>query len=176
MNAMRVRTGKVRFSYAHVWEPSSFEEGQEKKYSVTLLISKKDKKTLAVINAAIEAAKKEYKERAGVEYNPKTMWFPLRDGDEDKPDNEEYEGCYYLVAKNTRKPQIVDADRDEILDKEEFYSGCYGRAIVTFFPYYKKGKGIAASLGNLQKLEDGERLGAEATKAEDDFADDDDLF
>jgi Protein of unknown function (DUF2815) len=52
----KVITGKVRFSYAHVFEPQSMEEGQEKKYSVCILIPKKDKATIAKIEAAITAA------------------------------------------------------------------------------------------------------------------------
>jgi hypothetical protein len=30
MSSTKVITGKVRFSYAHVFEPSAIEEGQEK--------------------------------------------------------------------------------------------------------------------------------------------------
>ena len=52
--ATKVLTGKVRFSYANIWEPKSIKGGEEK-YSVSLVIPKSDKKTLADINAAIEA-------------------------------------------------------------------------------------------------------------------------
>ena len=40
----KVVTGKVRFSYANVWEPTSIEEGQPKKYNISILVPKKDKK------------------------------------------------------------------------------------------------------------------------------------
>ena len=46
--ATKVVTGKVRFSYAHVWEPASINGGDEK-YSVSILIPKSDKKTLKAI-------------------------------------------------------------------------------------------------------------------------------
>ena len=52
----KVVTGKVRFSYLHVWEPTAIEEGQDKKYSVSLIIPKSDKDTLLRIKKAIEAA------------------------------------------------------------------------------------------------------------------------
>ena len=54
----KVTTGTVRFSYLHVFEPWAAQEGQEKRYSVCLLIPKSDKKTLSKIKEAIEAAKK----------------------------------------------------------------------------------------------------------------------
>ena len=56
MSGTKVVTGKVRFSYANVWEPTAIEEGKPKKYNVSILIPKKDKKGLAKIEAAIEAA------------------------------------------------------------------------------------------------------------------------
>ena len=54
----QVITGEVRFSYAHVWEPSSINGGDEK-YSVSIIIPKSDTKTIKAINNAIEAAKQE---------------------------------------------------------------------------------------------------------------------
>ena len=41
----QVITGEVRFSYAHVWEPSSINGGDEK-YSVSIIIPKSDTKTM----------------------------------------------------------------------------------------------------------------------------------
>ena len=52
----KITIRNVRFSYAHVFEPTSIEEGSPKKYSVCLLIPKKDKAGIAKIEAAIEAA------------------------------------------------------------------------------------------------------------------------
>ena len=49
------------------------------------------------------------------------------------------------------------------------YSGCYGRISVNFYGFNSNGnRGIAAGLGNIQKLRDGESLGGR-TNAEDDF-------
>ena len=71
----------------------------------------------------------------------------------------------------------MDADLNPIMDKDEFYSGCYGRASINFYPFDAAGnKGIAVGLNNLQKMEDGERL-AGGSSAEDDFgSDEDDLL
>ncbi len=55
--ATTVTTGKVRLSYAHLFKPYAAMQGQEEKYSVTILVPKTDTDTMARINAAIEAAK-----------------------------------------------------------------------------------------------------------------------
>ena len=84
----------------------------------------------------------------------------------------------FLNANSKQAPQIVDRQVQPILDQSEVYSGCYGRVSITFYAYNSNGnKGIAAGLGNVQKLRDGEPLGSranakdefEAVDAEDDF-------
>ncbi len=45
-----------RLSYAHLWEPDSI-NGSEPKYSVSCIIDKNDKETIAKIKKAIEVAK-----------------------------------------------------------------------------------------------------------------------
>lgn len=167
----RVVTGVVRFSYAHVFEPKAMNEGDKPKYSVSLIIPKSDKETLAKIKAGIEAAKKE---GVASKFNgklPGGLRIPLRDGDVDRPDDEAYKNSYFINANSVNAPGIVDANRDDILDKKEFYSGCYGRASISFYAYNSNGnKGIAAGLNNLQKLKDGDPLSAAFLKASDDFA------
>jgi hypothetical protein len=176
MSTTKVVTGKVRFSYAHVFEPSAIEEGQEKKYSVSVIIPKSDKKTVKKIQDAIAAALEEGKAKFGGKI-PAVYKNPLRDGDEERPDDENYEGSYFVNANSARKPGVVDANLDPILDKEEFYSGCYGRASINFYAFNVSGnKGIAAGLNNVQKLEDGIKLSGGASSAEDDFGSDDDLM
>ena len=40
--ATNVTTGKVRLSYAHLFKPYAAMQGQEEKYSVTVLVPKSD--------------------------------------------------------------------------------------------------------------------------------------
>ena len=165
----KVITGKVRFSYANVFEPKSVNGGTPK-YSVSLIIPKSDKKTLKKIKNALEAAKQEGVHKWGGKL-PASLKTPLRDGDTDRNDDEAYADSYFINANSTTRPGIVDADLTPIMDQSEFYSGCYGRASINFFAYNTNGnKGIGAGLQNLQKLEDGEPLGGR-TRAEDDFGD-----
>lgn len=174
MSGTKVITGKVRFSYAHVHKAIAISEGQEPKFSVSILIPKKDKATLAKIDAAIKVAIEEGKAKWGNKI-PKNLKTPLRDGDEEREEDPAYEGCYFINASSKTRPGIVDENREAIMSEDEFYSGCYGRASINFYGFNVSGnQGIAAGLNNLQKLEDGERL-AGGSSAEDDFNDDDDL-
>lgn len=163
----KVITGEVRLSYAHIWEPSAI-EGNEPKFSVSVIVSKNDKETLKAIKEAVEEAKETGKGKWNGKI-PAVLKTPLRDGDVERPDDEAYAGCYFFNASSKNKPGIVDENVQPILDQSEVYSGCYARVAVNFYAYNANGnKGVAAGLGNIQKLRDGDSLGG-ATRAEDDF-------
>lgn len=165
----KVITGEVRFSYAHVFEPASI-EGSEPKYSVSILIDKKDKATLSRVKAAVEAAKQAGLSKFGGKV-PANLKLPVRDGDTEREDDPVYAGKYFINANAKTKPGIVDKGGNPIIDTTEFYSGCYGHASITFYAFNTSGnKGIACGLNNIMKTRDGESLGGRAS-AEDDFAD-----
>ena len=176
-NPMKVITGPdTRWSYANVWEAKSINGGTPK-FSVSLIIPKSDKVTIAKIRAAIEAAYKEGE--AKLKGNGRSipalsvLKTPLRDGDTERPDDEAYANAYFVNANSATAPGIVDADRQPILDRSEVYSGVYGRASINFYAFNSNGnKGIACGLNNLQKIRDGEPLGGKS-RAEDDFATED---
>lgn len=170
----KVVTGKVRFCYVNAFEARAMNEGEEPKYSVCILIDKSDKATLDKINAAIEAAKIVGKAKLAGKNGkvPTNVKTTLRDGDIDRPDDEAFAGMMFVNANSSRRPQVVDTSLNPIIDPEEFYSGCYGRASVNFYAYdFNGNKGIACGLNNLQKLEDGERFDGGST-AEEDFGED----
>lgn len=183
-NSTKVVTGKVRFCFCHVFEPAVMDGQPEEsaKYSVCVIIPKDDTQTIDKINKAIEAAKIAGKAKLGDKNGkiPSTIKLPLRDGDEERSDDEAFAGAYFLNATSNRKPVIVDRNLDPIMDKDEFYSGAYGRISLNMFAFNTSGnKGIAAGLQNLQKLEDGEMLAGGSTANEDfggDNAWDDDLM
>lgn len=177
-NPTKVITGVCRWSYVTVWQPKAQNEGQTPKYSLSVIIPKSDTKTIQKIQAATQAA---YEEGQGkLKGNGKSVpklsaiKTPLRDGDEEHPDDEVYADSYFLTANSVTKPGIVDADCQPILDQSEVYSGCYGRVSLNFYAFNVNGnKGIACGLNNLQKIRDGEPLGGKS-RAEDDFAEFDD--
>jgi hypothetical protein len=177
-NSTKIITGKVRFSYVNVFEPRAVNEGDDPKYSVCILVSKKDEATLSKIDRAIKAA---YVEGKNIFKGKslESLKTPLRDGDVEKPEDEAFAGMYFFNANANPgfKPNVVKVTNGKIEPihlMEEFYSGCYGLASVTFYPFPKNGlgpqKGIAAGLNNLMKLEDGEKLSGGAS-AEEDFKD-----
>jgi hypothetical protein len=178
VNPTKVVTGKdTRWSYANVWQAKSINGGTPK-FSVSLIIPKSDTVTVKKIKAAIQAAYEEGE--AKLKGNGRTVpplssiKTPLRDGDTERPDDEAYKDSYFINANSTTAPGIVDADRQEILDHSEVYSGVYGRASITFYAFNSSGnRGIACGLNNLQKIRDGQPLGSRSS-AQDDFADDDD--
>lgn len=129
------------------------------KYSVSAIIDKSDTKTINAIKAAIEQAKKEAVSKFGGKI-PNNLKTPLRDGDIERSEDSAYKGSYFFNANSRQAPQVVDAKVQPILDQSEVYSGAYGRISVTFYGYNSNGnRGIAAGLGNIQKLKDGEPLG-----------------
>lgn len=157
----------VRFSYANVWEPKSINDG-DPKYSVSVIISKDDTKQIEEVKKWIADATEAGKAKFGGKI-PTNLKQPLRDGDEDRPDDEAYKGCMFFNANSTTAPAIVDAKRKPIMDQSEFYSGCYGSVSITFYAFNQAGnKGVAAGLGNLMKTKEGERLSGGAS-AEQDF-------
>ena len=173
MSTTKVITGKVRFSYVNIFKSRAFQAGQDAKYSVCLLIPKEDKATIKKIKAAIEEAIQDGVSSKWGGKKPANLKLPLRDGDAERADEApEYEGMYFLNCNSTQKPGIVDKDLNEILDPDEVYSGCWGRASINFFPFNTNGnKGIACGLNNLQLIRAGEPLGGKAS-AESDFATD----
>lgn len=169
-NPTRVVTGEVRLSYANLFEPKSI-QGSKPKYSVSLIIPKSDKATLAKIEAAIDAAIEAGTAKfGGKRPNKAALKLPLRDGDTER-DDEAYANSMFVNANSTTPPQVVDESLAPILDRSQVYSGCYGRASITFYAFNTNGnKGIACGLGNVQKLRDGEPLGGGHVSAEEDFA------
>lgn len=163
----KVTTGKCRLSYAHLFEAASI-EGNEPKFSVSVIVSKNDAETLKAIKDAVEEAKEQGKGKWGGKV-PATLKTPLRDGDAERPDDPAYENCYFLNASSKNKPGVVDQNVHAVLDATEVYSGCYGRLTINFYAFSASGnKGVAAGLGNVQKLAEGEPLGG-FTRADTDF-------
>lgn len=164
-------TGKVRFSYVSVFEPRAVNGGDEK-YSITLLIPKSDNDTYQRIMNEINKVLQENIADTFKGVMPANPNLPIYDGDGLRPGGEpfgpECKGCWVMSAKSNSAPEVVDANCQPILSKNEFYSGCYGRASIRFYAYNQNGnKGIGCGLGNVQKLEDGQPLDGRTTAAED---------
>lgn len=169
-----VMGGPARFSYPHVFQPASMEANGPKKYSVSLIISKKEVDLINKIKAAIAAALEAGKAKWGGKI-PAGLKMPLRDGDVERADDEAYKGSYFINASSTQKPGVIDSNKVPLSSDEEFYAGCYGRFHVNFYAYNNKSKGVACGLNHLQKLRDGDRLAGRISidaAFDDEFTDD----
>lgn len=164
---MNVTTGEARLSYVHLFKPYAAMPGQEEKYSCTILVPKTDTATMARINAAIEAAKQKGITDKWNGQCPPIVPTPVYDGDGVRPSDgaafgPECKGHWVFTAsaKADYRPEVVDAGLNPIINQSEVYSGMYGRANVSFYPYSFGGKkGIGCGLGSVMKTRDGEALG-----------------
>lgn len=170
----KIVTGVVRLSYANVWEakrPPNAPEAKPK-FSCSLLIPKSDKETVSKINAAVDEAIREGVGKFGGKVpNKATLKLPLRDGDVEREDDPAYKGHWFLNANASEDhpPKIVDKRVQPILDHSEVYSGVYAKVAVNFYAFSVNGnRGVACSLGNIQKIRDGQPLGT-VSNPEDEF-------
>lgn len=158
----KVKTPKFRVSFPQVFEPKSFNNG-EPKFSVAMLFDSQ---------ADLTEMKRILKEAAHEKWGtklPSSLRNAFRDGVEKKELQGYGEGITFATASSKQKPGLVDQAVKPIMDRGEFYAGCYARATVTAFAYDQQGnKGVSFGLHNIQKVEDGERFDGR-TNAEDDF-------
>lgn len=91
---------------------------------------------------------------------PKNLKFPLRSGSEKEKDLDFWVSKMFINANSDRKPGLVDAALNPILNSDEIYSGMIIRAAVNFYAFEKAGnRGIACGLNHVMKVKDGDRLG-----------------
>lgn len=172
-NLTNVTTGEVRLSYVHLFKPYAAMQGQEEKYSCTILVPKTDTATMSRINAAIEAAKQKGISDKWNGQCPPIVQTPVYDGDGVRPSDgmafgPECKGHWVFTAsaKTDYPPEIVDANMNPVINQSEIYSGIYAYVNVNFYPYSFGGKkGIGCGLGPVMKRRDGEALGGGSVSA-----------
>lgn len=152
-DAKKVVTPEFRVSFPAVFKPRAAVEGQEPKYSMSMVFPK-----TTDITALKQLAANAVMEKWGADKTkwPKNLRSPFRDGSE-----KDYDGygpdVVFVSATSKVRPGLVGPDLQPIISENEFYGGCYARAEVTAFAYDVSGnKGIAFGLRNIQKTRDGE--------------------
>lgn len=177
----KLRIGEVRFFYSYLLEMRKDENGEPDKYSVQIVFPKENKEAVKLIEAACETAVQKgiAKKFNGKRPPAAKLHMPLRDGDEEYPDKPEYAGMWFFNASNKVRPLVTMAGADDpkesvrVESEEEFYSGCYGDAVVEFFAYNVSGNaGVSASIVGVKKRRDGDRLSGSSASVSD-FEDDD---
>lgn len=177
---MAVETFKTpigRACFVHAFEPTKNDQDEDR-YSIMLVFPKSV--DLAPMRKKIKAAIKE--KFAGKKIPSNFKDDPFRDTSEKdhlgEPFEKECKGGVFMTAVSKYRPEVVDRNVNELLDRDDFDSGDYARAAVNLFFYNTKGnQGISFGLQNIQKAKDGTRL-AGGRSAKEDFEsleDDEDL-
>lgn len=172
VNPNNMVTDEVTFSYVALFEPKLNQSGILK-YSVCLLLDKSNKKEKAKWDAAIEAAIDAGIAKGKFTANQRPILkTPIRDGDaelatEVKKGAEYKERWFVNANANADSPPTITKPEGgvavPILDQTEFFSGCTGRAILSFFPYDSNGsKGVAVGINGVYKTGEGTRLDGRA--------------
>ena len=189
MNPCHAVTGKVRFGFCALFTPTTSQidtkandPNKKLRYVARVLVPKSDTATKArldkAIQAALERGKNTNRFREGTPLD--RLPTPIYDGDGFRADGytpfgPECKGMWVFTAAcdaQRNKPAVVDVSNNPILDPTEVYAGMYGRVSIDFFPYNTgANQGIGCSLINVQKLADGEPLGAPRPTADQDFGD-----
>lgn len=166
---MQIQLRNVRLSYANIWSPVQARDKRgnergEPKFSVALLIDKRDKKNRRTLADAVKEVMSDPKL---ARVNPNKLDKGIRDGDEKYVGEGDdildgYEGHIYINAKagETHPPQIVDNRRRPITDESKVYSGCYANVFVSVYAYDNESSGVGFGLLGIQKTADGDPLGS----------------
>lgn len=176
LNDTQVVTSEVRLSYVNVFEPRKISESdKEAKYSLTILIDKSTKdgqNTIELIKRAIaKAAEKGAQKHFGGRV-PTNVANTLKDGDVEVDDlgdlkkikNPELAGMMYMRLSTKFQPKVLNAQRQEIINPLEVYSGIYGKVSLTTFAYSGDGRrGVSAVLNNVMITKDGDPLTSHLT-------------
>lgn len=157
--ADNIITPEFRGAFVSVFKASGMKDKPDsvKKYSV---------RAVFLPNADLSAMKQQAQTAAQEKWGsnvPKTLRSPFRRNEElDNPVIGVPDDAIVMTfsANEDRRPGVVDANLQDIIDEAECYSGAWYRAQVRAFAYEKSGnKGVSFGLQNLQKLRDGEPLG-----------------
>jgi hypothetical protein len=168
-SATKGMTPEFRAAFVNVFDTTKTPNGADR-YQLTALFAPGT--DLSELKAMAKAALEE-KWGTDKSKHPKGLRSPFRKQSEKADQYAGFEAdddAIFINLATTMQPGIVDEKLNDIIKKDEFYSGCYARATVNAYAYDKSGnKGVAFGLNNIQKLRDGERLGGGRGNAKADF-------
>ena len=94
----------------------------------------------------------------------------------ERPNDETFKNSFYLNASSKYKPKVVNRKVEPITKEGEVYAGCYGKISIVLYGFTSEDSvGIAAGLGNIQKIMDGESLERGNVSKEFDIINEDDF-
>jgi hypothetical protein len=165
----KVITPKFRGAFVRFFEPEIQTDqvtGKTKKVWGCTAIFDKGADIGALKNAAMEAAKKCWGDKAATTLKHPKFRSPFKDGGTNvNKAGELYAGfeegqTTIKMTTSQQAPDVINGGKEAIIDEKECYSGAYYRASIVAMAYDRgDGMGISFKLNNVQKLSDGERLG-----------------
>lgn len=181
-----IKLKKVRLSFAKLFTPESFREGQAKRYEATYLLDPSDAEHRKSIKEIRSEAKRILIEYYGDESkiptkgkNANILCFGLADEDGEVYDG--YEGMFYIKSATpaAKPPRIIDRDKSPLTEEDgRPYSGCYVNTNITLWVQNNEfGNRVNCNLRIVQFHSDGEAFGAASASVDemDEVEFDDDL-
>ncbi len=170
---MKVTIKDVRLAFPDLFEARAFKGSGDPKFGASFLFAKDHPAVKEIENAIEKVAKEKWKDKAatilkGLRTKNDTC---LHDGDT-KPEIDGYEGNFYISARSSVRPTVVDRDRTR-LEKSDGrpYGGCYVNAIIDIWAMDSSdfGKRVCASLMGVQFVRDGEAFAGGTAASPDEF-------
>ena len=170
----KMTTPVVRISFPDVFKMRSYQGGKPS-YGIRLMFAKNDKEQMAFLKklstAMEDCMKRQWPDEATRPRIPIVGHdkSPIKDGDKNSngqgvpfiEKSPELAGHYFLSASKYNDGLIVvDRNREEILDTQAVYGGCWCKVNITAYARTRSdNKGISVGLNGVQKWKDDERLG-----------------
>ncbi len=185
----KIQLKNVRLSFARLFVPKAFREGQKARYEASFLLDPSNEEHQEQIETLQRAALGVIKAKHNGKV-PKALdlCFGYADGDPikvgpnkytNKPkEYDGYEGMLAVSSANTTQPKVVGRKRDpdtgkfEVVTEEsgEVYSGCYVNATITLWAQDNEfGKRVNANLRAVQYVSKGDAFGVAPVDADDEF-------
>lgn len=164
----------LRISYPQVFTPKAFQAGQIPRYGLVIMVDKKSKEQTDFMKLLYKDATEvlvekwpnpEMRPRIPLTGHDKSLF---KDGDTAlnnqgipiKEKSPEYVGHYLIRANSLQKPTLVDKSRQEIMNTDKIYAGCYCKVNVNVYAFDQPlNKGVTIGLNGVQFWADGEPLG-----------------
>jgi hypothetical protein len=194
----KIKLNDVRLSFARLWVPKAFREGQKERFEGSFLLDPSkvahQETVKRIKTAALGVIHAKFNGKVPKDLD---LCFGYSDGDPMKLGGNEYRnkpkeydgypGMIYISSANNTMPKVVNRQRDAQTGKFELvsaesgivYNGCYVNATITLWAQNNEyGKRVNANLRAVQFFKDGDAFGVAPVNADDEFdeveVDDDD--
>lgn len=151
-----VVTEPCRLAFPSLFEPKPRFKGSDREtyQAVVLLPPEVDKKPF------VNAIKAAMLDKWGKLLQLRSDKNPLRECGEKSTIDGYEEGWHYINTHSGYAPGLVDQKRQEVIDREKFYAGCWCRFHLTAYAWEHPtgGKGVSFSLNAVQFVKDDDRL------------------